>query len=467
MLPISSAFPVKGVQPVTWTIIGLCALVAMIQFVDTGPTADFTYMLYGAHPALVVFDFLPWNADSTSIAWTTVTSLFVHAGLLHVLGNMLFFHCFSLPIETLIGSARYALFYLVCGIVSVIVHSFFNPLSFEPLVGASGAVTGLLAAHTLLLPWTKIRIQGGLLDPKSIPAWSFTALWVALQFVQSLDENSNVAFGAHAGGALAGLMLAPLFVKPGVRLVARPVEEADRAREYDEGYLLPKPAAAGLALLLVAGLGGALFAVQSQADPRTAALAREWIAIARIDAVGVPFDEPGGLDTYRRAAAQNPDVATRLADKLRDGKVVPKDEAEAVKWYGSAADARQPRAMVAYALALIDGTAIARDCQRGAAMLLDLSQQNYSSADLQLGQILETGRGDTAIDLARAAGHYQRACENRAWERARMAGQAEACRRWAQMLKDGRGVPPDPDKAQKVLNEIEARRLLDWAAPRP
>ena len=68
MLPISSAFPVKGVQPVTWTIIGLCALVAMIQFVDTGPTADFTYMLYGAHPALVVFDFLPWNADSTSIA---------------------------------------------------------------------------------------------------------------------------------------------------------------------------------------------------------------------------------------------------------------------------------------------------------------------------------------------------------------------------------------------------------------
>ena len=100
-------------------------------------------------------------------------------------------------------------------------------------------------------------------------------------------------------------------------------------------------------------------------------------------------------------------------------------------------------------------------------MLLDLSQQNYSSADLQLGQIFETGRGDTAIDLARAAGHYQRACENRAWERARMAGQAEACRRWAQMLKDGRGVPPDPDKAQKVLNEIEARRLLDWAAPRP
>ncbi len=152
MFPISSAFPVKGVQPVTWAIIGICAVVEIVQMLHASSMPSEMHDLYGAHPALVMFDFLPWNADSPYIAWTSITSLFVHAGILHVLFNVLFFHCFSLPIESLMGSVRYAIFYLLCGLAGVIVHSLGEPDSFTPLVGASGAVTGMLAAHTLLLP---------------------------------------------------------------------------------------------------------------------------------------------------------------------------------------------------------------------------------------------------------------------------------------------------------------------------
>src|SRR5205823_10328019 len=102
----------------------------------------------------------------------------IHEGILHVVGNMLFFHCFSMAVESLMGSARYAVFYLLCGVAATLVHSLFNPDSFIPLIGASGAVVGVLAAHTILLPWTRINISAGLLDPKSLPAWSFTAYWL-------------------------------------------------------------------------------------------------------------------------------------------------------------------------------------------------------------------------------------------------------------------------------------------------
>ena len=462
LFPISSAFPVKGFQPVTWAIIGLCALVAFLQLMlPPDPPVETIYLRYGAHPALVMFDFLPWNADSPSIAWTAFTSLFVHAGIMHVLMNMLFFHCFSLPVESLMGSVRYALFYILCGIAGVVVHSAVNPDSFTPLVGASGAVTGVLAAHTLLLPWTKIRIGGSAENPKTAPAWGFTAFWIFLQLLEALDSNSTTAFGAHAGGGIAGLMLAPLFVKRGVRVLARPDEDTEHALEYDDGFAVSWPFAVAIAAVLFAGLGTALVNTQGAVDPLAATNAREWVALARLEGGGVPLDTARGLSAYRAAAAEDPKIATRLAAILHAGKIVPKNDGEAAQWYERGAMMKDPDAVSAYALMLIDGNVIDRHRDRGLAMLRDLANDGFASADLQLGQVLESGRGEAEPDIAGAAHSYKHGCDGTASERVKSAGRYDACRRYAQMLKEGRGVPRDLDEAAKVLNRIEAQKLLD------
>ncbi len=458
MFPVSSAFPVKGFQPVTWAIIALCVLVSLVQLILSPSLADGEfYLRYGAHPALAIFDFWPWNADSPAIALSAVTSMFVHAGILHLLFNMLFFHCFSEPVESLMGSVRYAPFYVLCGLAGVVVHCTIDPDSFTPLVGASGAVTGVLAAHTLLLPYTQIRI--GL--NSTTPAWGFTALWIFLQLLQSLGGDSTTAFGAHLGGGVAGLMLAPLFAKKGVQILARPVEDTEHALEYDEGFVVPRPVAAGAAVLLVAGLASMLTGRQESVAPSVAANGREWVALARLEGVGVPLDTQRGLAVYRIAAAQDPKIAARLASTLREGKIVPKDEAEAADWYRRAAELKDSAATAQYALMLIDGAGVPQDRERGLTLLRQLADDGYNSVDLQLAQVLEAGRGGGAPDLAGAVQRYRHACESSSSDDAKRKGHYESCRRYAQMLKEGRGTEPDPDKAAEILKQIEAQRLID------
>lgn len=458
MLPISSAFPVKGFQPVTWAIIGLCVLVSCIQLVVSAQMPDgMFYQRYGAHPALVIFDLWPWNPDSPAIAWSTVSSMFVHAGFLHLLFNMLFFHCFSEPMEVLMGSVRYAIFYLLCGLAGAVVYCTIDPASFTALVGASGAVTGVLAAHTLLLPYTQIRVGIN----ATLPAWGFTAFWVFLQFLGAADSESTTAYGAHFGGGIAGLMLAPLFVKNGVQILARPVEDTEHALEYDEGFVVPRIVAAGVALLLVVTLGSFVSGRRDSVDAAGKIDAEEWVAVARLEGVGVPQDTGRGLALYRTLAAQDAKVATRLADILHEGKTAPKDDAEAAKWYERAAERKEPRAISIYAQMLVDGSGVPRDRARGLALLQQLADSGYSSAALKLGQILESGRGDAAPDLAGAVRSYKQGCDNAITDKPQRTGRIDACRHYARMLKDGSGIQADPEKAAAILKQLEMDRLFD------
>jgi membrane associated rhomboid family serine protease/TPR repeat protein len=460
MFPVSSTYPVRGNSPVTWTIIGLCAVIAFLQLLQDPSFSSDTFYRFGAHPVLVVFDILPWNRDSLAVAASLVTSLFIHEGFLHIVGNMLFFHCFSMAVESLMGSARYAVFYLLCGVAATLVHSLFNPDSFTPLIGASGAVAGVLAAHTILLPWTRIDISAGLLDPKSLPAWSFTAYWLAFQFLIGLDSGSNVAWLAHLGGIAAGLMLAPLFSKPGI-LVLAPTPGTDEGKEHGQGRKVSTAAALGLAGLLVAGLAGWGTITQRYADEKTLANAKASIGNIRLTGELVPLQPESGLALYREAAATNPSVATALAKRLRASDGVPKDEAEAIKWLQRGAEGGNKEAIAAYGLALIEGNHVPRDADRGAAMLRDLSKQGYSVADLQLGLILETGRYGAAVDLESAARYYQRACETLGWRRAEKAAKDSGCYHRALMLFAGRGVPADRDKARQILENTATEGLAD------
>jgi TPR repeat protein len=276
-----------------------------------------------------------------------------------------------------------------------------------------------------------------------------------------LDTDSTTAYGAHFGGGMAGLLLAPLFVKSGVQVLARPVEDAEHAFEYDEGFVVPRWVAAVLATLLLVTLVSLFSNRQDSVGAAETAKAREWVALARIEGIGVPQDTQRGLALYRVAATQDPEIATHLADTLREGKTVPKDEMEAAQWYRRAAEQKEPKAVSAWALMLVDGGIVPRDRARGLALLQQLADEGYSSADLQLGQLLEAGRGGAAPDLAGAVQHYKHGCDNRSTERAMRAGRTESCQRYAKLLKEGRGIDADPDKAAEVLKQLDMDRILD------
>ena len=151
--------------------------------------------------------------------WMTVfTSMFLHGSLPHLLGNLLFLWVFGNNIEDAMGHARFTLFYLVCGVAAVVAQVLPEPASSVPMVGASGAISGVLGAYLLLYPRARILIA---LPPPLIfvtVGW-FRAIWVltiwfVLQLAMSIGFGSlasGVAFTAHVGGFLAGLALIPLF----------------------------------------------------------------------------------------------------------------------------------------------------------------------------------------------------------------------------------------------------------------
>jgi len=170
---------------------------------------------------------LRWGAIPNEIShgqdlFALVTSMFLHGGWLHIAGNMLFLWVFGDNVEDAMGHIRYLLFYLVCGIVAGLAQVVVDPTSLTPLVGASGAISGVLGAYIVLFPRGKIRtlvFLGYFVTVVMIPAWIQIGLWILLQFfngfaslgVRTEETGGGVAYFAHIGGFLAGAVLIWLF----------------------------------------------------------------------------------------------------------------------------------------------------------------------------------------------------------------------------------------------------------------
>jgi membrane associated rhomboid family serine protease len=160
--------------------------------------------------------------------WTTLlTSMFLHGGWGHLGGNMLFLWIFGDNLEHRIGHLRFLTFYLVCGLAAGLAHIVFNSQSTVPTVGASGAISGVLGGYLLLFPRNRVYVltYGGV---TAVPALFMLGLWILMQFVNGVGqvartpETGGVAYIAHIGGFLAGMVLAPLLAagRP-ARLVRR------------------------------------------------------------------------------------------------------------------------------------------------------------------------------------------------------------------------------------------------------
>jgi len=150
-----------------------------------------------------------------------LTSMFLHGGLTHVLGNMLFLWVFGRNLEDLIGSGRFLAFYIACGLAAAVVHVIFNPYSRIPTIGASGAIAGVMGAYLIKFPKSQIDTLVWLfifVTRMAVPAPLYLVFWFILQFAQgvgSLGETTynggGVAWFAHVGGFVAGMLLIRLF----------------------------------------------------------------------------------------------------------------------------------------------------------------------------------------------------------------------------------------------------------------
>jgi membrane associated rhomboid family serine protease len=216
MIPIRDLNPTRSTPWVTWTLLLVCGLVYVWQAVlPPGTDREFIYG-YGLVPQRLVS-----HPDAESVV-TILTSMFMHGGFMHVLGNLWFLHIFGDNVEDNMGPARFAVFYLLCGAAAALTQVAVNPGSLVPMVGASGAIAGVLAAYLVLYPGARVVTLIPIfifLHWTELPAWVFIALWFVLQFFNGLGAlgsgaGGGVAYWAHIGGFLAGISLIWLFRTP-------------------------------------------------------------------------------------------------------------------------------------------------------------------------------------------------------------------------------------------------------------
>jgi len=153
---------------------------------------------------------------------TIFTSMFMHAGWLHLLGNMLYLWIFGDNVEDSFGHAKFLIFYLLCGIAATFAQLVFTATSSVPNLGASGAIAGVLGAYIVMFPRGQVRVMMGRgIIP--MPALVVIGFWIVLQFVSGIGsisqsaETGGVAYMAHIGGFIAGIVLAFVFRTIGTR----------------------------------------------------------------------------------------------------------------------------------------------------------------------------------------------------------------------------------------------------------
>lgn len=213
-LPIRDHNPSEKTPVVTITLISINVLVFLGYYFQL---SDQELYRFYAQWALV-----PEFITEGYATHTLVTSMFLHGGILHLAGNMLFLWIFGDNLESDLGRFRYLLFYLACGVGAALAHVLADPNSLVPTVGASGAVAGVMGGYLLLYPKARVDVLFFIvvfLRVFSIPAWIWLGLWFLLQLALSGSTGpgeGGIAYWAHIGGfALGFLLIVPVWLRHG------------------------------------------------------------------------------------------------------------------------------------------------------------------------------------------------------------------------------------------------------------
>lgn len=229
MFPISDDNPRRNLTPVVNTgIIVVCVLAFLWQLTLGEAGGQRAALALGMIPARL-FGYGELPPDLVVVpAWATIlTSMFLHGGWLHLGGNMLYLWIFGDNVEDSMGHLRYVVFYVVCGTAAALAQALIAPSATAPMIGASGAISGVLGAYVLLHPGATVRVLiflGFFVTIAHIPALIVLGVWFALQLLNAAmagADEPGVAFGAHVGGFIAGLVLIPFFKRRWVPLMTK------------------------------------------------------------------------------------------------------------------------------------------------------------------------------------------------------------------------------------------------------
>jgi membrane associated rhomboid family serine protease len=219
MLPLWDDLPTKKFPLITVAIIVLNTIVYLYEASLGEKFTQFIYAM-GLIPFEITHhtDLLP---TGPSIIYLTIfTSMFMHGSIIHLLGNMLFLWIFGNNVEEYLGRVNFIIFYLVCGLSAAFTQIFFNPNSTMPMVGASGAIAGVLGAYLLLYPRARVTTViffGFFIRLIKIPAVVVLSFWIIYQFLYGISSlavktgEGGVAWFAHIGGFIGGIILIKLF----------------------------------------------------------------------------------------------------------------------------------------------------------------------------------------------------------------------------------------------------------------
>ena len=226
MIPLHDDNPSHIVPFITIAIIILCSLTFLWQLSFGENIQQVVYSL-GATPA-ILFGYYELPAEIARVPdWLTAfTSMFLHGGWMHLIGNMLYLWIFGNNIEEAMGHVRFIIFYLLCGLVALFSNALPDTASTIPMIGASGAISGVLGAYLLVFPHARVLVAiplGVYLHTVRLPAGWVLAFWFILQLINTAtsstaSEGGGVAWLAHVGGFIAGMVLIPFFKHRHVRL---------------------------------------------------------------------------------------------------------------------------------------------------------------------------------------------------------------------------------------------------------
>lgn len=223
MIPLYDDNPTERTPFITVAFIVACTLVFIYQVsLPPQPSEAFIFQ-YGAIPGLLFGEVdLPATMSISVPAYATlVTSMFLHGGWMHLIGNMLYLWIFGNNVEDVMGHARFIVFYVACGVLAAFSHAITDPSSTVPMVGASGAISGVLGAYILLFPHAHVLVFIPGIGLTSVAAGIVLGMWFILQLLSGGmsvgGTGGGVAFFAHIGGFIAGMALIGLFKRPEVR----------------------------------------------------------------------------------------------------------------------------------------------------------------------------------------------------------------------------------------------------------
>ena len=215
MFPLRAVLPSPKRPVVTWLLIAANVVAFAYQRLAMAAVGDGFVFDWGFVPARFL-------ASPAADAPTILSSMFLHGGLLHLIGNLWFLHVFGDAVEAALGRARYLGFYVVAGVVAALSQLASDPTSAIPMIGASGAIAGVLGGYALRFPRSPVGIMTPLLLVIELPAFVVIGGWFAVQVALGLgslshEASGGVAFFAHAGGLLAGLAMMALAPRPPAR----------------------------------------------------------------------------------------------------------------------------------------------------------------------------------------------------------------------------------------------------------